>query len=266
MKDGSFLRNTAEASEWRGSLNPVSWAEKGQDVLGEAERLEALQAELESLAYAISHDLRASARRVYAFSELLRAPRSQEEGEELMLGLQQASSELSRDMDAMLTYSRLGRVELLKEPVQLGEVTEAVLAKYLPVIETLGIRVRLTALPAIHTDVPMLRRLIDILVDNALKAMSRQAGGELWIRGGHRRDGVSLEVMDTGIGFEPDMAPQLFRMFRRLHTPQEFPVGSGCGLAFARRICQRLGGTIHAFGAPGQGAHFRLWLPAQPGL
>ena len=242
------------------ALAAIPWPDdEAPEALDELARL---QAELESLAYAISHDLRASARRVFAYSELLKAPRSCEEGQELMHGLQQASAELSRDMDAVLMYSRLGRVPVVPTEVHLGEVMESIWGQYAPTLTARGVRVRMTGLPVLQTDTGLLRHLMAILADNALKATLGHDQPEIWVQGAHQGSRVRITVRDNGIGFEQAHHAQMFRMFQRVHSVREYPAGSGCGLAFARRICQRLGGSIRAHGTPGQGAHMVVSLPA----
>ncbi len=71
---------------------------------------------------------------------------------------------------------------------------------------------------------------------------------------------LELTVEDNGIGFDEQYLDRIFRVFQRLHSPQEF-AGTGIGLAVCQKILDRHHGTITAKSAPGQGATFIATLP-----
>jgi signal transduction histidine kinase len=69
-----------------------------------------------------------------------------------------------------------------------------------------------------------------------------------------------IVVEDNGIGFDEGQAERIFGMFERLHGRSEYD-GTGIGLAVCRRIAERHGGSIVAYGRPGAGARFEITLP-----
>ena len=69
-----------------------------------------------------------------------------------------------------------------------------------------------------------------------------------------------IQVVDNGIGFDAQFAEQIFVVFQRLHSREEYE-GTGIGLAVCRKITDRHGGSIVAKSEPGQGAKFIITLP-----
>jgi signal transduction histidine kinase len=112
-------------------------------------------------------------------------------------------------------------------------------------------------LPAIRTDVPLLRQVILNLLINAFQAIP----GAGTITVSTRPAGpsqVAIAVADTGAGISPENMSKIFNPFFTTKPPG---VGTGLGLSMCHGIVDRLGGTITAHSAPGQGATFTVTLP-----
>jgi len=111
-------------------------------------------------------------------------------------------------------------------------------------------------------DEQQLGQLFQNLIGNAVKFVPENRTPEVAVTA--ERDGAlwRFEVADNGIGLEPAHAERIFRMFQRLHNRDSYP-GTGIGLAIAKKVVERHGGTIWAEPRAVGGSAFRFTLPAQ---
>lgn len=109
-------------------------------------------------------------------------------------------------------------------------------------------------LPRVPLDVGLFKQALWNLIRNAQHAMPD--GGDLILQ--TRRDGdfAVLDVTDTGVGMEPEVAARIFDAFYSTR-----PGGSGLGLPTTRKIVEAHGGTISTESVPGQGSRFTVRLP-----
>ncbi len=83
--------------------------------------------------------------------------------------------------------------------------------------------------------------------------------------GAERRQGEQVFwVRDHGIGISPEYFEMIFKLFRRLHTREEYPGRAGLGLSLCKKIVERHGGRIWVESQLGQGSTFYFSLPAAP--
>ncbi len=231
-----------------------------------AERTAELQAandELDSFAYAVSHDLRAPLRAMSGFSEALR----EDYGEQLdahargyLDQITEASRRMGELIEGLLVLSRMLRGLVRSDDVDLSALaTHAVeqLRRAEP-----GREVDVEIEPGLRAcgDRRMLDAVFTNLIGNAWKYTAKTAAPRIRV-GRIDLDGRSgFHVSDNGAGFDMAHAGRLFKAFARLHRQDEFP-GIGIGLATVQRIVHRHGGQVVAQAAPGQGASFRFTLP-----
>ena len=107
----------------------------------------------------------------------------------------------------------------------------------------------------------MIRQVWINLLSNAFKYTRKTQSPRIEVRGNLSDGNAMYEVRDNGAGFDMRYAEKLFGVFQRLHSQQEFE-GTGVGLALAKKIITRHGGSIDAESSPGQGATFKFTLPA----
>ena len=120
-------------------------------------------------------------------------------------------------------------------------------------------------LPIVMADETQLVQLFQNLVGNAIKY--RRTTPHITVSATHvqgkthRRDPWSFAVEDNGLGIDAQYFDRIFGMFQRLHKREEF-AGTGIGLAIAKKIAERHGGTISVESTLGSGSIFRFTLPA----
>ena len=222
--------------------------------------------ELESFSYSVSHDLRAPLRHIDGFLTLLSTKTYStldDSAKHYVDRTLLASKRMGELIDDLLQFSRIGRAELRKMPVDLNAVIQEVLRELEPAIGSRKIDWQVTPLPMLVADRAMLLQVIENLVANALKFTRERelAKIEIGFKPGLNDDLVFF-VADNGAGFDMRYYHKLFQVFQRLHGEQEFE-GTGIGLAISRSVVERHGGRIWAEGLVGEGATFYFSLPAE---
>lgn len=240
-------------------------AELEQRVLHRTTELEASTRELDAFAYSVSHDLRAPLRALDGFSQVLVEDYSDvlgETGRDHLRRIQAATVRMGQLIDDLLDLSRATRVEIRREPVDLGRISSELVDELRAAEPDRDVRVEITD-PLIATGDPHLLRLVlQNLLGNAWKFTGRRTAGLIDVGVMDRGDVPAYFVRDNGAGFDPRFVDKLFVPFQRIHSAQEFP-GSGVGLAIVSRIVRRHGGEVWAESAPDEGATF--WFTLAPG-
>jgi signal transduction histidine kinase len=113
------------------------------------------------------------------------------------------------------------------------------------------------SVPAVWVDRSLVARALTNLVENAVQAMP--VGGRLTVTASADADRVTISIVDTGVGMEPDAVERAFEPYFSTKT-----AGSGLGLANAKRNIELNGGTIAIASAPRAGTIVKVTLPAGP--
>ena len=225
--------------------------------------LESANQELESFAYAVSHDLRAPLRALSGFSQALLEDYAERLDGEARVFLDQigsASRRMGELIDGILTLSRSTRGELRRDPVDLSTLAHRLLSERARAEPHRQVVWEVAPELCVAGDPTMLEVVMVNLIDNAWKYTAKTPNATIRVTTEDRAGKRWLCVADNGAGFDMAYAERLFQPFQRLHRQDEFP-GIGIGLATVQRIIHRHGGTIEAAGTPGGGATFRFTLP-----
>jgi PAS domain S-box-containing protein len=230
-------------------------------------QLEEANRELESFSYSVSHDLRSPLRHINGFSDLLRRSASgglSGQSTHYLETISDAAKKASTLVDELLSFSRMGRLELRSNEVDMARLVEEVRREVERDAEGRSVRWEVGPLPVVNGDGPMLRQVMRNLLSNAVKYTRPRAEASISVDCQATPDGeLVFRVQDNGVGFDMDYVDRLFGVFKRLHADAEFE-GTGIGLANVRRIIQRHGGRTWAEGEVDRGATFYFTLPAAP--
>ena len=226
--------------------------------------LQRANADLEHFAYSASHDLRAPLRQILVYHELLRSRYAKE----LDVGAQELlrlSTEGGKRMDALVsglldyTQSVMAGDGAIK-PIAAGQVLKQTLENLRTLIEETGAQIECGELPLVTVQEIHLLQIFQNLLGNALKYRN-SAPPQIRVHAEREGNFWKLSVRDNGIGIPPEHAEQIFGLFKRLHTHQEFS-GAGIGLALCLKVVQRYGGRIWVESdGPGEGSTFFFTLP-----
>ena len=238
------------------------------------EKLERSNRELQDFAYVASHDLREPLRKISSFASLLQDSlegRLDEDERENFGFMIDGAERMNHLIDDLLSYSRITTRARPPEPVDLNVVLEELEGFELSTLleETGGFVVLPEQLLPVQGDPSQVRQLLQNLVGNALKFHRDGVAPVVTIRARSEAKGmVRVEVEDNGMGIPAEYYEQIFVMFKRLHSREQYG-GTGIGLAICKKIVERHGGEMGLRSSPGEGTTFWFALPpvlGEPGV
>jgi light-regulated signal transduction histidine kinase (bacteriophytochrome) len=164
-------------------------------------------------------------------------------------------------IDSLLQFSRLGRVDLAVDRVDLNEIVAEILDSLAISLQQEKIEVRVPRrLPSVRSDRVRVGEIFYNLVVNAMKYNDKP---EKWIEVGWRENAAGppvFYVRDNGIGIPEKHHDAVFRIFKRLHGRDKFGGGTGAGLTIVKKIVERHHGKIWLESSPDQGTTFYFTL------
>jgi chemotaxis family two-component system sensor kinase Cph1 len=292
--DGGTLRPRASFEQWSEEVRGRSrewtaadraaaealWRGLTEVIVAQSEQLEASNrelarrnVELDAFAFSASHDLKGPLYGIASDAELLRADHAEDLGSDGVARLDaigRQTERLTAQIEALLSYGRVGHRDLDIAPVDLRAVVDDVIDALRFQIDERGARVVVAAdIPSVPGDAALLGQLFENLVANALVYTEADAPvievgpptvDELAAIGDRDDRAIVVVVRDNGVGIAPEEREQIFAPFRRAPGSDRYGSGSGIGLATARRIAERHGGTVVVVDAASGGAAFCVTL------
>lgn len=225
-------------------------------------QLEAANRELEAFSYSVSHDLRAPLRVLEGFtSALIKGYGSglDEKALHYLERIKEASTNMGRMMEALLSLSRIGRADIRTQIVDMTGLAAGIAEELGRTEGNRSLEVRIDPGMTAKADPRLARVLLQNLLENAFKFTRTRPHAFIHV-GITGKEGVQrFFVKDNGVGFNQAHAERRFVPFQRLHSEAEFP-GTGIGLATVQRIVSRHGGLLLAESETGKGATFYFTL------
>ena len=222
----------------------------------------AMNKELESFSYSVSHDLRSPLRHIAGFSQLLIEEHSAElssEAQWYLKRIHEGTCKMGTLIDELLSLARVGRQELKVQVTGLNPLVDEIIGDLKQENPHRAIKWTVQSLPFVDCDPALLRQVFVNLLSNAVKFTGPREHALIEIGSMNGKSQSTIFVRDNGVGFSMKYADKLFGVFQRLHRPEDFP-GTGVGLATVQRIIQKHGGHVWAEAELGSGATFYFTL------
>ncbi|MGP1674437.1 MAG: response regulator, partial [Candidatus Limnocylindrales bacterium] len=232
--------------------------------------LEAAGAAKSDFLASMSHELRTPLNAIIGFSALMA---SQEEVDgtlpvprEWVEHIRSGGDHLLSLINDVLDLSRIeaGRLDLVKERVDLGRAITASVGGMRPLADRKGQHIEISGDPslAVEVDPGRLRQILYNLLSNAIKYTPE--GGRIWVTTEQADGEARIAVRDNGVGIAQDDRDRVFEEFSQVGDTAQRVEGTGLGLSLTRRLVEAHGGRIDLVSELGAGSTFTVVFP-EPG-
>ena len=236
-------------------------------VAARTKELQRSNEDLQQFAHVASHDLKEPVRKIKTFTGMLEEQLQDKldvTSTRYISRIQSAAERMSTMIDGVLAYSTMNAARQKSELVDLNEVIRNIEADLEIPLQKTGGTIQYHNLSSLEGAPVLLYQLFYNLINNSIKFSKAGVPPAIRITS-ETIDAGSLElfrivVQDNGIGFDADMAEQIFETFTRLNSKDKYE-GTGLGLSLCKKIVERHSGTIIATGSKGIGATFVITLP-----
>jgi len=236
-----------------------------------AKVLEGKHNDLTAFTYVSSHDLQESLRKIQTFSSRILEKEEKNlsvAGKEYFQRMQIAANRIQNIIEDLNTYSNINNAEKKFEKTDLDMIMEHVRKDLNNAIVEKKATIETDKFGEAFVIPNQFYLLMFHLISNSLKYSDPDKQVHIKIKvkkevksnGEKHREHLRIEISDNGIGFEPKFNDQIFEVFQRLHSKDEYE-GTGIGLAICKKIVENHNGTINATGQIKKGAHFEVCLP-----
>jgi signal transduction histidine kinase len=239
------------------------------------EHLRQMNEELDQFAYMASHDLQEPLRKIQMFSDKIMVKKEQdEESSRYFSKIISASRRMQSLINNLLDFSRHSVSSSDFQMTDLNQLIKETLAELEIDIEKSKAKINYNALPVILAVPGLMQQLFYNLLSNAIKFRKKTEAPVVNIKSEKMSEAelskfvshvngsnfYKITVSDNGIGFDEKHSQDIFKVFKRLHSYQEFE-GTGVGLSICKKIIEKHGGFITATSVLDKGSTFIIGLP-----
>lgn len=232
---------------------------KLRQVISELERV---NDGLKQFAYVTSHDLKTPLRNISTYLQLLRRRNVLDtESNEMVDKAVTSVKHLNQLITDIFMYTTTGINAVEEEALDTNKVMQDVKSDIQAILDEKKVVLIIPSdLPSVRINRTQAIHVFSNMIGNAIK-YNTSAIPKVEI--GCKQDGDFIEftVADNGIGIAEEYQEQIFEIFKRLHTQQEYE-GTGIGLAICKKIVEGYGGKIRVESTPGKGSKFVFTLPS----
>jgi signal transduction histidine kinase len=224
--------------------------------------LERSNRDLDDYTYVVSHDLKAPLRTIKSFITFLMEDygiKLDEKGNDYLERVSNAATNMGGLIEDLLLLSRVGRKFVDLEEVNLNELLGEIRCDQAGILQEGGASLMIGELPTLDLQRVWAKQLFSNLVNNGLK-FNRSQHPVVEVSCTEDQGKFTFSVKDNGIGIDEGKIPQLFKIFVRLHSSEEFE-GTGAGLAICKKVVEYFGGRIWIESRVGVGSTFFFTIP-----
>lgn len=238
--------------------------------------LEQTNTELESFNHVASHDLQEPLRKIQLFISRISSAdldAISEAGREYIAKIHLATTKMRTLIDDLLLFSRTNKTDKVFIKTDLNELLENAKQELTDTILEKNAVINTDELPVIEVIPYQIQQLFINIISNSLKYSKSNVNPIItihcekilvsqvsFLKTGSDKEYYKISISDNGMGFDQQFSESIFTLFKRLHSPTEFP-GTGIGLAICKKIVENHMGAIKAEGKLDVGATFTIFLP-----
>lgn len=249
-----------------------------QQLIDSNAHLKQMNEELDQFAFMASHDLQEPLRKIQMFSDKILLRKNQdEETEKYFSKIISASKRMQSLINNLLDFSRHSTSNSDFRKTDINQLFAETLTELENVIDKSNATINYANLPVIKAVPGLIQQLFYNLLNNAIKFRKKEEPLVIDVKSekispketeqylSHANGHVfyKITITDNGIGFDNKHSKDIFKVFNRLHSYQEYE-GSGVGLSICKKIVEKHGGVIKAESKEGQGAVFTIVIPDNP--
>jgi signal transduction histidine kinase len=230
-----------------------------QNLAKNNEELKIANQELERFAYIASHDLKTPLRTILGYTELLERDFNKGKIDDFptyFAQIKQGTLQMNDLIKTTLEYSRINHIDNDKSWIDLNTVVENIQNAY---ANNQNVKITFEDLPIIYAEENQILSLFQNLIENGFK-YNEQTLKTIEVSHESTTDKYLISIKDNGIGIPEQFHDQIFTMFKRLHTNQQYE-GTGLGLAICEKIIDNMNGKISISSIVKEGTTFHIELP-----
>lgn len=271
FKEGDYEARIKDAE--KGDLAPLAntFNDMADTINANIDEIKSVERLRRELIANVSHDLRTPLAIMQGYVETMQMKEDEltvEDRRKYLNTVYGSSEKLSKLIAQLFEYSKLEakQIQPQKEPFFISELIQDALVKYKIIAEKRGINLKMERednLPMVFADVSLVERVIQNLMDNALKFTPDN--GTVTLKLESSKNGVEIRITDTGPGLSEEEQTHIFERYFKAQTNTQKSNGAGLGLAIVKKILEIHNANIQVSSKPNQGASFFFQLPTYQG-